>query len=79
MDYNERSKMGTLQTKQKMYERYANSLTFSKDDKYFSVCIRNGPNESVILSYDMLMGGKRSCFGKFDFIINKITYMPRDN
>ena len=27
----------------------------------------------------MLMGGKRSCFGKFDFIINKIVYMPRDN
>lgn len=65
-----------------MYERYANSLTFSKDDKYFSVCIRNGPSESVIMSYDMLMGGqggKRSSFGKFDFVVNKITYMPRDN
>ena len=62
-----------------MYERYANSLTFSKDDKYFSVAIRNGPNESVVMSYDMLMGGKRSSFGKFDFVVNKITYMPRDN
>ena len=62
-----------------MYERYANSLTFSKDDKFFSVCIRNGPNESAVMSYDMLMGGKRSSFGKFDFVVNKITYMPRDN
>jgi hypothetical protein len=62
-----------------MFERYASSLTFSKDDKFFSLCIRNGPSESVVLSYDMIMGGKRSCIGTFDFVVNKINYMPRDN
>ena len=27
-----------------VYERYISSMTFSKDDKYFALCLRNGPN-----------------------------------
>ena len=62
-----------------VFERYISSMSFSKDDKYFAVCIRNGANQSVIQTYDMFIKGQRLCTSTFDFIVNKIKYMPRDN
>ena len=54
-------------------------MSFSKDDKYFALCLRNGPNQCVVHTYDMLIKGHRLCTGNFNFIIHRIQYMPRDN
>ena len=72
-------KAGISQTVETVYERYISSMTFSKDDKYFSLCLRNGPNKCIVHTYDMMIKGNRLSSGSFDFVISKILYMPRDN
>ena len=54
-------------------------MAFSKDDKFFAVCVRNGPSECHIQTYDFLMKGRKQCTEKFDSIIRQIYFMPRDN
>jgi hypothetical protein len=39
----EKLKTGGTQMIDTVFERYVSSMSFSKDDKYFSLCIRNGP------------------------------------
>ena len=45
--------------KAQYYERYISSMAFSKDDKFFAVCVRNGPSECHIQTYDFLMKGRK--------------------
>ena len=54
-------------------------MAFSADDKFFGIVIRNGPSESHVFTYDFLVKGKKASTNKFGFVVEKMSFMPRDN
>ena len=51
--------------KMQVYERYIKSMAFSKCDKNFVICIKNGLNESIVQTYDMQIKNKKISIGNF--------------
>ena len=47
------------------FKRYVSSMSFSKDDKQFTFCVRNGPSQCQVLCYDLQIG-KRMSQGSFN-------------
>ena len=59
------------------FNRFITTMTFSKDDKQFAFCVRNGPSQCQVLSYDLQIG-KRMSTGSFNSVVSQIQFLPRD-
>ena len=68
--------------KVKYFHRYVSCLAWSADDTYLAVVVRNGPNESYVLTYitnDYSQRRKYQCCEKFDYVVNEVKFTPRDS
>lgn len=53
-------------------------MTFSHDDKQIVVAIKNGPEQSAVKCYDMIMKSNAMSQKLFDGDIMDCSYLPRD-
>ena len=65
--------------REELYPRYVQSLKFSDCDKSFGVVLRNGPNQTIVRSYDyMLIKGKYNGTRQYDHHIHDCEFLQTD-
>jgi hypothetical protein len=62
----------------KIYERFIRSMAFSHDDKQIVVAIKNGPDQSWVKCYDMIMKSNAMSQKAFEEEIIDAKFLPRD-
>ena len=62
------------------YNRYISNMSFSHDEKYISMILRNGENDYQVVSYDFLDRKPRKVFiEKFSSVVVSCDFSPRDS